>query len=220
MNKMLQLLLLAAGGGAVYWYARNAGMLGPVGPYDVAGSDPQHPCPGTLLPWPTDDQKSYYCYKNPGCTADQHIEHAPGSDVLSCATSAPPVAIPSGSGTAVVVPTSGTTSGGAPVLDAKAKVAAALQTAGLTQGNVDVLGYYYAQALGHPAPAPEDYGIPSVGQAGRDTPYTLDQWWAKLPPSALSGLGVWITRGNAPVQFRGLGAGIWGYGRGYVRSAN
>jgi uncharacterized membrane protein len=68
------------------------------------------------------------------------------------------------------------------------QVATALANAGLAEGNVDVLGYFFTQALKRPAPVPELYDIPTAGQAGRDTEYTIDQWWSMLRTRRLVGL--------------------------------
>jgi hypothetical protein len=68
------------------------------------------------------------------------------------------------------------------------QVAAALADDGLTKGNVDVLGYFFAQALKRPAPKPDLYGIPAAGQPGRDAAYTADQWWYMLRARRLVGL--------------------------------
>jgi hypothetical protein len=68
------------------------------------------------------------------------------------------------------------------------KVAAALHNAGVVSANVDILGHYFAQALGRPAPTPELYGIPAAGQPGRDTQYSLDQWWSMMRAHRLIGL--------------------------------
>jgi hypothetical protein len=68
------------------------------------------------------------------------------------------------------------------------EVAAALGNAGLAKGNVDVLGYFFAKALKRPAPSPDLYDIPAAGQPGRDTEYTVDQWWYLLRARRLIGL--------------------------------
>jgi hypothetical protein len=67
-------------------------------------------------------------------------------------------------------------------------VATPLHQDGVVNANVDVLGYYFAQALGRPAPTPESYGIPAAGQSGRDSEYNLDQWWSMLRAHRLVGL--------------------------------
>ena len=53
----------------------------------------------------------------------------------------------------------------------------------------DEWGFYYNLALGKPAPAPESYGLPPVGSAGRDALFTLDQWYALLAAKGLAGVG-------------------------------
>jgi hypothetical protein len=68
------------------------------------------------------------------------------------------------------------------------QVAATLGNAGLTKGNVDVLGYFFAQALKRPAPSPDLYDIPAAGDPGRDTEYTVDDWWYMLRARRLIGL--------------------------------
>jgi len=68
------------------------------------------------------------------------------------------------------------------------QVAAALGNAGLAKGNVDELGYFFAQALKRPAPSPDLYDIPAASQPGRDTEYTVDQWWYMLRGRRLVGL--------------------------------
>jgi hypothetical protein len=68
------------------------------------------------------------------------------------------------------------------------QVAAAVVNAGLAKGNVDVLGYFYAQALKRAAPSPDLYDIPAAGEPGRDTEYTVDQWWSMLRARRLVGL--------------------------------
>ena len=68
------------------------------------------------------------------------------------------------------------------------RVAETLRNDGITRANVDVLGYDFAQALGRPAPPPELYDIPPVGEPGRDTQYTVDQWWSVLRARRLVGL--------------------------------
>jgi hypothetical protein len=68
------------------------------------------------------------------------------------------------------------------------QVAVALGNAGLAKGNVDVLGYFFAQALKRPAPSPDLYDIPAAGQPGRDIEYTVDEWWDMLRARRLVGL--------------------------------
>ena len=68
------------------------------------------------------------------------------------------------------------------------QVAAALAKARLSQGNVDVLGYFFAQALKRAAPSPDLYDAPGAGQPGRDKEYNLDQWWNMLRARRLVGL--------------------------------
>lgn len=53
----------------------------------------------------------------------------------------------------------------------------------------DDWGFFYNIALHKPAPSPEDYGLPPVGQPGRDAVFTLDQWYALLTAKGLAGVG-------------------------------
>ncbi len=98
---------------------------------------------------------------------------APAGGQPSPAT--PPAPMPAGTGTAVTSPAKG--AGGAITVQPqeaspKQKVAYAMANSGFAGGNVDQMGFFYAQALGTPAPAPESYGA-----GDRSIQYTLDSWW-------------------------------------------
>lgn len=55
--------------------------------------------------------------------------------------------------------------------------------------NADQWGWFYALEAGQPAPAPETYGVPPVGEPGRDTLLSGPAWWAMLTGAGLAGLG-------------------------------
>lgn len=78
--------------------------------------------------------------------------------------------------------------------------------------NADQHGFFYALALGRPAPAPESYGLPAVGSPGRESEYTLDQWWGlAFEGRALAG---WVHAGAGYTSsfnpYVRTGASPWG----------
>lgn len=99
-----------------------------------------------------------------------------------------------------IVPAATTPASAANATTTQALVKAAAAAGGFTSGNVDQWNYFYAQARGIPAPAPDTWG---VTDSNRAQVLTFDEWWDLASSHGLSGV---IPTGRPMMQpARGVG---------------